>query len=121
MRESILNDKSLDFSLRMVRLFKHLKEMKSEYIMSKQIFRSGTSIGANIHEAYFGQSKADFIAKLSIALKECGETQYWLKLLRRGEFITNQEFDSIMTNCEELGKILTSSIKTAKQNLADGK
>ncbi len=118
MRESILNEKSLDFSLRMVRLYKHLKEVKSEYIMSKQIFRSGTSIGANIHEAYFGQSKADFISKLSIALKECGETQYWLKLLGRGDFITDMEDYSIFVDCEELGKLLTSSIKTAKQNLS---
>lgn len=121
MRESALNDKSLDFSLRMVRLLKHLKEVKSEFIMSKQIFRSGTSIGANIHEAYFGQSKADFISKLSIALKECGETQYWLKLLYRGGFLSSQEFDSIIADCEELGKMLTASIKTAKQNLTEGK
>ncbi len=82
--------------------------------MSKQVFRCGTSIGANINEAYFGQSKPDFISKLGISLKECGETQYWIKLLHISNYISDEEYESIIEDCVALGKMLTASIKAAK-------
>ena len=115
-RENVLRDKSYKFALRIVKLYKHLAEEKKEYVLSKQILRSGTSIGANIAEGNQAQSKADFVHKLSIAHKEAFETEYWLCLLRDGEFITEKQAESIITDCQELQKILTTSIKTAKNN-----
>ena len=115
-RENILRDKSYKFALRIVKLYKHLAEEKKEYVLSKQILRSGTSIGANIAEGNQAQSKPDFIHKLSIAHKESFETEYWLCLLRDGEFITEKQAESLIIDCQEVQKILTSSIKTAKSN-----
>ena len=115
-RENVLKDKSYKFALRIVKLYKHLAEEKKEYVLSKQILRSGTSIGANIAEGNQAQSKADFVHKLSIAHKEAFETEYWLCLLRDGEFITEKQAESIIVDCQELQKILTTSIKTAKNN-----
>ena len=116
MKENFLIDKSIDFATRILKLQQHLIKYKKEMVISKQIVRSGTSIGANINEANYGQSKADFISKLHIALKETAETEYWLKLLIRSELITNTEGDSLLNDCLEIKKLLISSINTAKQN-----
>lgn len=113
-KENPLKDKSYKFALRIVKLYKHLAEEKKEFVLSKQILRSGTSIGANITEGIQAQSKSDFIHKLSIALKEAFETEYWLCLLRDSEYITEKQSESLLTDCRDLQKILTTSIKTAK-------
>lgn len=112
--ESVLKTKSYSFALRIVKLYKYLIDEKKEFVLSKQILRSGTSIGANIEEANQGQSKADFIHKLSIALKESFETHYWLRLLKDSGILEENIADSIILDCEEVQKILTSSIKTSK-------
>ncbi len=116
MRENVLKDKSYDFALRIVKLYRYLVEEKKEFVLSKQVLRAGTSIGANIAEGNQAQSKADFVHKLSISHKEAFETEYWLCLLRDGVFLTAKQVDSLMENCKELQKILTTSIKTAKNN-----
>jgi four helix bundle protein len=115
-KENVLKDKSYKFALRIVKLYKHLAEEKKEFVMSKQVLRSGTSIGANIMEGNQAESKADFVHKLSIAHKESFETEYWLCLLRDGEFITEKQAESLLLDCKEIQKILTTSIKTAKVN-----
>lgn len=117
MKESILREKSYQFALRIIKLYKYIVAEKSEYVLSKQILRSGTSIGANIEEANQAQSKADFIHKLSIAQKEAFETDYWLRLLRDSEYLTEAQAESLLIDCRELQKLLTASIKTAKVNL----
>lgn len=114
-KENVLKDKSYKFALRIVNLYKHLTEEKREYVLSKQILRSGTSIGANISEGNQAQSKPDFVHKLSIANKEAFETEYWLCLLRDAEYITEKQAESLIVSCNELQKILTPSIKTAKK------
>lgn len=116
MKENILIEKSIDFAARIIKLSKFLDEEKKEHIISKQIFRSGTSIGANINEAQYGQSKADFIAKLHIALKETAETEYWLRLLSKSDYIEEKLFNSLLSDCLELKRILISSLNTAKGN-----
>ena len=115
MKENILIDKSIDFAARIVKLNKFLNEDKKEHIISKQIIRSGTTIGANINESQFGNSKSDFIAKLHISLKETAETEYWLRLLFKSEYIDEKLFNSLLADCLELKKILISSINTAKK------
>jgi four helix bundle protein len=115
--ESILRDKSYSFALRIVKLYKHLVDQHKEYILSKQILRSGTSIGALVREAQYAQSVKDFVNKLSIALKEANETEYWMILLKDAEFITKKMHDNMRPDITELKKILTSSINTAKKNL----
>lgn len=117
MKESILKEKSYNFALRIIKLYKYIVSEKKEYVLSKQILRSGTSIGANIEEANQAQSKPDFIHKLSISQKEAFETDYWLRLLRVSEYLTKTQADSLLNDCRELQKLLTSSIKTAKENL----
>ena len=112
--ESILKTKSYNFALRTVKLYKYPVDEKKEYVLSKQILRSGTSIGANIEEANQAQSKADFIHKLSIVHKEAFETYYWLRLLRDSEILETKIAQSLIEDCEEIQKILTSSIKTSK-------
>jgi len=114
MSQSIIKEKSFAFAVRVVNLFKFLKEEKRESVLSKQVLRSGTSIGANVREAMQAESKADFIHKLHIALKETAETGYWLELLLDGKFINKNQFDSLNRDCEEILKILTAIIKTAK-------
>ena len=114
---NILREKSYAFALRIVNLYKFLISEKKEYVLSKQILRSGTSIGANIAEASQGQSKPDFVHKLSISLKEAFETQYWIELLRDSEYLEVKFSDSLIIDCCELQKILTASIKTAKKSL----
>ena len=115
MRENILKSKSYAFALRVVKLYKYLNDNK-EYVLSKQLLRSGTAVGALVREAEFGQSKADFTSKLSIALKEANETHYWLSLLRDSGYIDVKMYDSILPEIEELIRLLVSSVKTAKKN-----
>lgn len=116
MSNNILVDKSKKFAIRIVNLYKHLCGEKSEYVMSKQLLRSGTSIGANIREAKNGQSRPDFIAKLHIALKEASETEYWLEILYETEYLSKSEYESIATDCSEINKLLISTLKTTKAN-----
>ena len=110
-----LLEKSIKFASRIVRLYQYLLKEKHESIISKQIIRSGTSIGANANEAIYGISKADFIAKLQISLKETAETEYWLRLLVLSEYITEAEGSSLINDCLEIKRILISSLNTAKQ------
>jgi four helix bundle protein len=116
MGESILKTKSYDFASRTVKLSKHLADVRKEYVLSKQVLRSGTSIGANVEEANQAQSKKDFLHKLSIALKEATETNYWLRLLRDSEILEAKIAESLLGDCEEIQKILTASIKTTKKS-----
>ena len=113
---SIIDKKSKAFALRIIKLYKQLKEVDKEFVLSKQILRSGTSIGANARERKNSQSKADFINKLSIALKEADETQYWLELLYESGIINENIFSSLNNDLKEIIAIITSSIKTTKQN-----
>ena len=115
MSESKLRELSMDFSVDIIELVKHLKSMK-ESIISNQISRSGTSIGANIHEAQYAQGKKDFISKLEIALKEASETGYWLELLRRTNYIDEQSYKSLSAKCTSLRVMLIASCRTAKEN-----
>jgi four helix bundle protein len=117
MKENQLKEKSLKFAIRIVNLYKYLCEDKKEYVLSKQILRSGTSVGAMIREAEFAESKTDFIHKMAIAQKESNETIYWLELLEATEYISNKEFESINPDALELIKMITSSIKTTKKSL----
>ena len=113
MDERNLQNKSFRFAVRIVNLVKLLESRKA-YTLSKQLLRSGTSIGANIAEAQHAQSRADFLSKLNIALKEAGETEYWLRLLEATDYLTSAEYESIYSDCDELIKILVSSVKTMK-------
>ena len=115
--ESMLRDKSYVFALRVVKLHKYLISSKKEFVLSRQVLRSGTSIGASIMESQYAQSKKDFINKLSIALKEANETRYWLMLLRDSEYITERMHKSIQPGILEIIKILTASINTAKEKV----
>ena len=109
--ENLIEVKSFDFAVRVVKLYRYLTTEKNEHILSKQLLRSGTSIGANVAEAERGQSKADFYAKINIALKEACETYYWLRLLYRTDFMTEQEFLSIKSDIKEIISILTAISK----------
>ena len=113
---NLVKDKSFAFAIRSVKLYKILCDERKEYVLSKQMMRSATAIGALVRESEHAQSKADFINKLSIALKEANETEYWLMLLNQTDYITDNEFDSIITNCKELLRLLISIIKTTKEN-----
>ena len=112
----MIADKSYRFAVRIVRLSQYLHEKKREYILSKQVERSGTSIRANVSEAKQAQSRADFIGKFAIALKETTETKYWLSLLHDTGYLNDREYRSIQTDCIEIEKIITSILKTAKAN-----
>ncbi len=114
MSGSILKTKSYDFALRVVKLYKYLCGQKKEFVLSKQVLRSTTAIGALVKEAEFAQSRADFISKLSIALKEANETEYWLSLLKDSDYITDEMHQSINPDIKALIGILVSSVKTAK-------
>jgi four helix bundle protein len=114
MRENVVKDKSFAFALRVVKLAKHLQGEKKEFVLSKQLLRSGTAIGALVRESEHAESKADFIHKMTIALKEANETLYWLELLHQSEYLTNQSFESIRMDSEELLKLLVSIVKTSK-------
>jgi four helix bundle protein len=113
-KENIILKKSYAFALEVITLYKLLIE-KKEFVISKQILRSGTSVGANIHEGVASESKKDFIHKLSIACKEAKETSYWLNLLKDSNYITQEQFDNVNNNCSEVIKILNSIILTTKQ------
>jgi len=115
--DNIIKIKSYKFAIRTVELYKYLKSSKKEFILSRQILRSGTSIGANVEEAIGGQSKKDFISKLSIAYKESRETNYWVRILKDTGYITEKEFDSIMLDLDEIQKLLVSILKTSKSNV----
>ncbi|MBR6292276.1 MAG: four helix bundle protein [Bacteroidales bacterium] len=117
--KSLLNEKSMDFAVRCVNLYKYLAQEKNEYVMSKQVYRSGTSVGANIRESRNAQSTADFINKLNIALKEADETQFWIELLFRTQFINETEYTSINDDINEIISILTASIKTNKKKISN--
>ena len=114
-KDNILKEKSFVFALRIVKCYQYLQSEKHEYVLSKQLLRCGTSIGANIREAEQAESKNDFIHKLSIALKETNETEYWLELLHQSNYLNQQSFDSLFNDCKELLKLLISIIKTSKQ------
>ena len=116
-KKNVIKDKTFDFSIRIVKLYKYLKDIKREFVMSKQLLRSGTSTGALIREAEFSESKNDFIHKMSIAQKEINETLYWLELLYKTEFLNKKQFESINNDALEIIKLITSIIKTTKQNI----
>jgi four helix bundle protein len=115
-KDNVVKVKSFKFSIRIVNLYKFLTESKREFVLSKQLLRSGTSIGANIRESEHAESKADFIHKLSIALKEANETEYWLELLWETSFLSKSEYESLHADIKELLKLLISIIKSSKQN-----
>ena len=112
--QDTVEQKSFLFAVRIVKLCEHLRKTKKEYTLSKQLLRSGTSIGANVSEAQQPQSRNDFVAKLSIALKEATETKYWLRLLAATDYLTDKEAESMLADCTELEKLLTSIIKTCR-------
>lgn len=112
--DNVIENKSFQFAIRIVRLYKFLCEEKKEYIMSKQLLRAGTSIGANVTESQQAQSKPDFVSKISIALKEASETKYWIKLLGATEYLSENQTKSILDDCVEIEKILVTILKSAK-------
>ena len=115
-QDSVILTKSLKFAARIVKLYQYHTKEKHETVISKQIIRSGTSIGANANEAIYGVSKSDFIAKLQISLKETAETEYWLRLLVMSEYLSEPEGQSMIADCLEIKRILVSTLKTAKEN-----
>ncbi len=117
--KSIIGEKSFAFAVRAVKLYRYLCEDRKEYVLSKQLLRSGTSIGANVHEALQGQSKRDYLSKMSIALKEANETLYWIRLLRATELLDKKQNNSIYADCNELISILVAIVKTTKRNLGE--
>ena len=116
--KSITFEKSKAFAIRIVNLYKHITATEQEYVMTKQLLRCGTSIGANLAEARCGISTKDFLAKIYVALKECSETQYWLELLHETDYLKDSEFNSIYEDCTELFKLLTSTTKTISLKLS---
>ena len=114
MAESIMLDKAKDFAVEIINMCKSIKETKRESVLTNQLMRSGTSIGANIHESKYAHGTADFIAKMQIALKECYESEYWLKLLNRTGYLCDEQYKSILNNCGQIRRMLISSINTVK-------
>ncbi len=114
--ENAVRDKSVSFAKRVIQVYKYLREEKKEHVMSKQLLRSGTSIGANIAEAQYASSKKDFVAKLYISLRETAETLYWLELLYSSDYLTASQYSSLQSDCEELRKLLSSITKTSREN-----
>ncbi len=113
---NIILDKSFHFAVRIVKLYKHLRQQTNERILSAQILKSGTSIGANVREALRSQSRNDFLSKMNISLKESYETEYWIELLHETEYLSEPEFDSLFQDCRELTNILSKIILTTKNN-----
>ena len=113
--ENVIEIKSIDFAVRIINLYKYLTAIKKEYVLSKQLLRSGTSVGANVAEAEQAQSRPDFVSKMNIALKETSETKYWIKLLKATDFLSEKESSSLLSDCVELEKLLVSIIKSSKQ------
>ena len=116
MAESIMLDKAKDFAVEIVNLCRNIKETKRESVLTNQLLRSGTSIGANIHESKYGHGTADFIAKMQIALKECYESEYWLELLNRTGYIPDEQYKSLQNTCGSIRRMLISSINTTTSN-----
>jgi four helix bundle protein len=116
MKENIIKKKSFDFALRIVKLYQHLTETKREFVLSKQLLRSATAIGALVRESEHAESKADFIHKLSIALKEANESDYWIELLHRSGYVSESEYQSLFSDLDEIIRLLVSIIKTSKAN-----
>ena len=116
-KESVLRSKSYDFALRIVKCVQYLQKDCNEYVLSKQLIRSGTAIGALVREAEYAQSRSDFCHKLSIALKEASETDYWVSLLKDAKIIDEKIYNSLYNDCDELISMLVSSVKTAKKNI----
>ena len=114
MKENIIQQKSYKFAIKIIELYRYLVGVKKEFILSKQLLRSGTSIGANVEEALGGQSRKDFISKMSIAYKEARETKYWLSLLREAKFMTQEELSPAFDSCEEILRIIGKIQKTSK-------
>ncbi len=114
-KESIIKNKSFHFAIRIVKLYQYLINDKKEYVLSKQLLRSGTSVGAMVREAEYAESTSDFIHKLNIAQKEINETLYWLELLKETDYLSDSEFNSINTDAVEIIKLITSIIKTTKE------
>ena len=112
--DNVIESKSFSFAVRIVKLCRHLQSDNKEFVLSTQLLRSGTSIGANVAESQQAQSRADFISKLSIALKEAVETNYWLRLLYATDYLSSTEYSSVITDCKELEKLLTAILKTTK-------
>ena len=115
--DNVIQEKSYAFSIRIVKLYRYLTEKKKEYVLSKQVLRSGTSIGANVEEGIGGQSQKDFYAKLNIAYKEARETSYWLRILRDTNYLSSKEATAIIEDCNELLRIITAIINTMKKKL----
>ena len=113
--DNVIQERSFQFAIRIVNLYKYLQAAQKEYVMTKQLLRCGTSIGANVAESQQAQSRPDFISKLNIALKEAYETNYWIRLLYETQYLTQEQFQSIITDCRELERLLISIIKTAKE------
>ena len=112
--DNVIESKSFSFAVRIVKLCRNLQSDNKKFVLSKQLLRSGTSIGANVAESQQAQSRADFISKLSIALKEAVETNYWLRLLYATDYLSSTEYSSVITDCKELEKLLTAILKTTK-------
>ncbi len=116
MRENIIKSKSFDFALRIVKLYQYLTETKKEFVLSKQLLRSGTAVGALVRESEHAESKADFIHKLSISLKEANESDYWIELLHKSNYLEEGEYLSLKNDLDEILRLLVSIIKTSKSN-----
>jgi len=116
MKNNVVVDNSFKFAVRIVNLYKYLCDDKKEFVLSKQLLRAGTSIGANVKEAIQGQSKKDFLSKMNIALKEASETEYWIELLIETKYLSSKDGSSILNDCIEIKKILHSIVKTSKNN-----
>ena len=115
MPDETIAQKSRAFAIRIVRLYKHLSTKKQEYVLSRQLLRAGTSIGANAREAMYGHSRKEFICKMAVALKEAVETEYWLDILHATSYLSQKEFDSIMPDCQDICRMLTKIVKNSKE------
>ena len=120
MADSIMLDKAKDFAVEIINMCKNIKEAKRESVLTNQLMRSGTSIGANIHESKYAHGTADFISKMQISLKECYESEYWLELLNRTGYIDDEKYKKILNDCGQIRKMLISSINTVKENSQKG-
>ena len=112
---NVVEEKSFQLAIRTIRLYQYLRSKKKEFVLSKQLLRSGTSVGANVAEAQQAQSRADSLSKINIALKEAAETEYWLRLLRATDYLEEKEFRSIYSDCEQVKKLLVAIVKTTKE------
>jgi len=114
---NVVREKSFEFAVRIVKLYRFVRDEQKEFILSKQLLRSGTSIGANVEEALQAQSKRDYLSKMNIALKEANETLYWIRLFHAADLLSDKQKESIYTDCDEIISLLVSIVKTTKKNL----